>query len=61
VCVQESQYTLSKPSGNPWPCQGGGGGECVLVHWYTTSKQLGTSGQAREGDAASVYGYTGAP
>ena len=29
ACVRVHQYTVSKQSGNEWPGQGGGGGECV--------------------------------
>jgi len=38
--------------------QGGGGGECVRAHWYTTNKQSGGEWPgltAREEDAARVY------
>ena len=33
--------------------------QCVQLHWYTTSCNQGTSGQAREEDPVNVYGYTG--
>jgi hypothetical protein len=53
---------MSKQSGHEWPGQGGGSGECVqvhfLVHYEQTVSQV-TSGQAREENVTSVYGYTG--
>ena len=40
--------------------KGGGGGENVGYKVVdTTSEQSGTSGQAREQEESSVYGYTG--
>ena len=38
--TQEVQRcTTSNQSGNEWPCQGGGCGECIRVHRCTVSKQ----------------------
>ena len=38
-------FTMSERPGNEWPGQGGGCGECVRVHRYTTSKQSGARGR----------------
>ena len=50
---------MSKQSGNEWPGQRGGCGECVRVHRHTTRQQPGHySGQVEAADATSVYWYT---
>ena len=50
--------TMSKQPGSERSGQGGGHSECVWVHQYTTSKQSGNEyGQAKDEDAANVYGY----
>jgi len=54
-------YTMSKQSGNEWPGQGAGGGECVRVHRYTMSEQPGNEwpGQgAGGGECVRVHRYT---
>jgi hypothetical protein len=57
VCTDTLVHT-SKRSGNEQPGRGGGRDECVRPHRYTRATSHGTSHQAGEEDAASVYGYT---
>jgi len=59
--VRVHRYTMSQQSGNGWAGPGGGCGESVRGTGALVDNNQGTSGQAREEDAASLYGYTGTP
>jgi len=39
--LREERSLSVSTIGSEWPGQGGGCGECVRIHWYTTSKQSG--------------------
>jgi hypothetical protein len=66
VCIglREHWYILSNQSGNEWPVQGGGCGECIQDYGSTGTPCANCQGTgvecfAREEGTASVYRHTG--